>query len=222
MSREIDIVKVNVNAAGGTDTCFREAGAAMFQRLREYELIEAEGLLYRPRAYASPEPDGVWAGWLVFFPVKGGLAIAAPEALTTQSTLAVLADWADRLRPVYLEGALTAALRVANAPPVLTALAEAEAEALDAAASLDTSAELEHAAAEIVRAKAERLDQERRAAASTIAAADAAAAKASAALRERTAKAARSVAADTKGRSRRAGANARRPSRSRRQIGRKK
>jgi hypothetical protein len=56
----------------------------MFHRVQQYELINVDGRWYRPRAYADPQPVGVWDGWLVFFPLNGGAAIAPPDPETNQ------------------------------------------------------------------------------------------------------------------------------------------
>jgi hypothetical protein len=87
---------------------------------------------------------------------------------TTQPSLAHLADWAAGLSLVYLEGALDRALSLAEAPPLISELAQAEYEALDEAARSEVAAEIEHAAAkideaaaDIARARAEGLRQER-------------------------------------------------------------
>jgi hypothetical protein len=54
----------------------------MFQRIQQYPLIDAGARLYRPRAYADRQPDGTWDGWLVFFPLDGGEAIASDRETT--------------------------------------------------------------------------------------------------------------------------------------------
>lgn len=105
----------------------------MFQRIRDYELVAAEGLVYRPRAYGDPDPPGGWAGWIVFFPLRGGVAIAPPAPETRQMSLASLDAWAAGLTFVYLEGALARALAVARRSPVADQLLVAEYEALEEA-----------------------------------------------------------------------------------------
>jgi hypothetical protein len=175
----------------------------MFQRIQQYEPIEAAGLLYRPKAYGDPQPDGTWDGWLVFFPVRGGTAIAPPGRETTQSTLAALARWATGLSPVYLDGALARARSFAQQTPVIARLTDAESEALDDAARLETAAEdertaadLDEAAAAAARADAELIRRERLATEAAIAATDEAAASVEADMHELAAREARAVAAD--------------------------
>src|SRR5262245_44366053 len=54
----------------------------MFHRIQQYELIHRGGRWYRPWAYGDRQLDGIWDGWLVFFPIgfriDGFSAIAAP------------------------------------------------------------------------------------------------------------------------------------------------
>jgi hypothetical protein len=146
--------------------------AVMFQRIEQYPLMEMDGRWYRPRAYGNPQPDGMWGGWLLFFPLPGGGAISSGRE-TTQSTFEALIVWASGLTDVYLEGALTRALRIAEQPPLLARLADAEYEALEDAERLEAAASIEQAAALVdeaaaatARAEAERIRQLRTEAAS--------------------------------------------------------
>jgi len=175
----------------------------MFHRIQHYELIEAAGQWYRPRAYGDPRSDGTWDGWLVFFPKPQGTAIAPPSPETTQTNLDALAVWAAGLRPVYLEGALARALAVAQEPALISRLAAAEYRALDDAQQLETSAAVERnaadadeAAASIARADAERLRQERLVTEEALAATDEAAATLEADIYEHAARDARAAASD--------------------------
>ena len=59
--------------------------------------------------YGRAIEDGLWGGWLVFFPVDGGRVIATARE-STQSSFADLSYWASGLTHVYLEGALERAL----------------------------------------------------------------------------------------------------------------
>jgi len=155
----------------------------MFQRIAQYQLMEMEGRWYRPRAYGARQPDGMWGGWLLFFPLAGGTAISSGRE-TTQSTFEALVVWASGLTDVYLEGALVRALRIAEQPPLLARLAAAEYEALEdaerfeAAASIEqTAARVDEAAAVTARAEAERIRQQRVAAEDALAATEEAAAR---------------------------------------------
>lgn len=154
----------------------------MFQRIAQYPLMEIDGRWYRPRAYGNRQPDKMWGGWLVFFPLVGGAAISTGRE-TTQSTFEALAIWASGLTEVYLEGALARALRNAEQPPLLARLAAAEYEALEDAERFEAAARLEQVAADIdeaaavtARAQAERIRQERLAAEGALAATEEAAA----------------------------------------------
>jgi hypothetical protein len=184
----------------------------VFQRIRDYDLIDAGGRVYRPRAYADPRSDGTWDGYLVFFPLGGGLAIAT-ERETMQSTLDALTVWAAGITPVYLEGALARALQLASQPSVIDRLEVAEYEALEDADRLETAAEIERTTAIVdemaaadARADAEHLRRERLVTESAIATTEALAATEAAERHEAAARDARAVAADATRRSRRADA----------------
>jgi hypothetical protein len=190
----------------------------MFHRIEEYELIDVGGRWYRPRAYGDPQPDGMWDGWLIFFPLGHGIAIAPPGPETTQGTMAALAVWAGGLSHDYLEGALARALGVAEESSIIARLTDAEygvledAERLETAAEVErTAAELDDAAAKTARIDAERLRRERLAAESSLAAIEEDAAKVEATVHEQAARDARAVAADADRRRRSAQAEATAP-----------
>jgi hypothetical protein len=73
------------------------------------ELVAAGARSYRARVYGAVDSDARWGGWIIFFPVSGGRAIATGRE-TTQSSLANLTHWASGLSSTYLEGALARAL----------------------------------------------------------------------------------------------------------------
>jgi hypothetical protein len=176
----------------------------MFQRIQQYGLLEAGGQWYRPRAYGDPQPDGRWKGWLIFFPLLGGGAIAPPHPETIQPTWTALMTWAQGITPVYLEGALERALTVAEEPVALVSqLATAEYDALEDAERLETAAEvqrsvadLDDAAADAARREADDLRRQRLASERALAAEDEAAAKAEAAVHEEAARDARKAAGE--------------------------
>jgi hypothetical protein len=124
------------------------------------ELIAAGGRTYRARVYGAVRPDSRWGGWILFFPVGGGRAIAT-ERETTQSSLANLTYWASGLTPTYLEGALARALALTPEAQMsrelerlerLEETAEVRAETLERAAA---AARSEAALAEAARERAE-------------------------------------------------------------------
>lgn len=119
----------------------------MFHRIQQYPLIGGNERWYRPRAYGDPQPDGTWDGWLVFFPLAGGRAIAPPAPATTQRTAGALSVWAAGLGPVYLEGALARAIAVEEEPLVIGQLEAAEYEALEDAVRLEKAAAVKRDAA---------------------------------------------------------------------------
>jgi hypothetical protein len=187
----------------------------MFHRIQQYPLVGANGRWYRPRAYADAQPDGTSSGWLVFFPVGGGSAIAPPGPETTQKTLDALVVWAAGLRPVYLEGALARAIAVAKEPFVIGQLAAAEYEALEDAEELEraaavkrSAADLDDAAATVALADAERLRRKRLATEEVLAATEEAAATLEADVHDQEARNARAIAAEAAARRRSARAAA--------------
>jgi len=168
----------------------------MFHRIQEFGLVYAGGRVFRPRLYGDPQADQSWAGWLIFFPVPAGVAIAPPSPETTQATLTALQAWGTGLTVVYLEGALDRALRVAEHSPILVHLVDAEYQALDDAARLESAAHIERmaadvdeAAADAARVDAERIRRERLDAESAVAALDERSATANAKHRRRSAQA---------------------------------
>ena len=201
----------------------------MFHRIQQYPMIDANGRWYRPRAYGDPQPDGTWEGWLVFFPVAGGSAIAPPGPETTQRTSDALAVWAAGLRPIYLEGALVRAVAVENEPVVIAQLAAAEYDALEdaehfeaAAAVKRGAADLDEVAASAALNDAERLRRTRIATEETLAAAEETAATLEADAHEQAARDARTVAAEAAARRRAAHAAAIQPARRKSAGGKKK
>jgi hypothetical protein len=197
-----------------TFLCGREE-VMMFHRIQQYELIYKVGRWYRPRAYGDRQPDGTWNGWLIFFPIGGGSAIAPPGPETTQSTWAVLVVWAADLTRAYLEGALARALRRAHQPLLIDQLAHAEYEALEDAERLERSAEVERTAADLdevaasaARADAKRIRRQRLDMERALAATEKAAAKREANVLAQAGREARAVAADAPRRRRPAHAKA--------------
>jgi hypothetical protein len=183
----------------------------MFQRIRQYDLIQHEERWFRPRAYGEVNSDGTWEGWLVFFPLAGRPAIAT-ERETTQTTYNAIVDWSAGLTSTYLEGALDRALTLEARPPITAQLAAAEYEALEDASLLDSAAEGEQALADAARAEADALHEERLATEEAIAAVEETDARLQVAVHERAAKEARAVAADASDK-RRATARSNRPKR---------
>jgi hypothetical protein len=124
------------------------------------ELLTSPDGTYRARVYGQVQEDGMWGGWLVFFPVPGGRVIATDRE-TTQSSLANLSYWASGLTHLYLHGALERALELQPEAQLareldqlerLEASAEARAETLESAAS---AARAESRLAEVARERTE-------------------------------------------------------------------
>src|SRR5215203_5019760 len=114
------------------------------------ELLTSTAGRYRARVYGQAMEDGMWGGWIVFFPVGGGRVIATDRE-TTQSNLDQLAYWASGLTHTYLHGALDRALTL---QPEATLSRELDRlERLESAAA--TRAVTLEGAAEVARAEAE-------------------------------------------------------------------
>jgi hypothetical protein len=88
----------------------------MFHRIQEYPLVKVDGCAYSPMAYGDCQPDGMWNGWLVFFPLESGTTVAS-DLETTQTDFGALKAWASDLDDVYLEGVLYFALRIGQQLP---------------------------------------------------------------------------------------------------------
>ena len=94
----------------------------MFQLVHTFELITGPlGRMYRPRAYGQPQANGLWDGWLVFFPTNAG-SVVATERATTQDSIEALIDWAAALSLDYLQLGLERALELQPDAPVAAEL----------------------------------------------------------------------------------------------------
>jgi hypothetical protein len=72
-----------------------------------------DGTEYCARTCGEPRADGTWSGWLEFVPATGRGATLSTEQETSQPDRKAVAYWAGGLEPVYLEGALKRALKLA-------------------------------------------------------------------------------------------------------------
>lgn len=144
---------------------------------------------YRARVYGQQQEDGMWGGWIVFFPFGGGRVISTSRE-TTQSTLAQLGYWASGLTHLYLHGALERALALQPEAQLATELERLEHEDATAALRADTleiAARVARAESDIVAAERDRTEDE-------LLATVAETAKAEAAAHEQAADVARSTA----------------------------
>jgi hypothetical protein len=66
---------------------------------------------YQPQAVGRQAEDGMWEGWLEFFPTDGSGDVIVSRVESRQPELEHLVYWSTGLSPVYLEGALTRARR---------------------------------------------------------------------------------------------------------------
>ncbi|HEY2378404.1 MAG TPA: hypothetical protein VGH98_20665 [Gemmatimonadaceae bacterium] len=72
-----------------------------------------DGTEYRPRTCADVRGDGTWSGWIEFVPAGGRGIVLSTEQETSQPDRKAVEYWAGGLEPVYLEGALERALKLA-------------------------------------------------------------------------------------------------------------
>jgi hypothetical protein len=95
----------------------------------------ADGSDYRAQACGAPNTDGLWEGWIEFFPLDGGKPIRSQRE-TTQPNRVDTEYWATGLSAVYLEGALSRALNpvVRKTPVPARAAFQAPTRAVEVAA----------------------------------------------------------------------------------------
>jgi len=75
---------------------------------------DADGHLYKARAFGRQRSDRTWIGWLEFSPRGSGGIVRRTRRETTQPSRDALRYWATGLQPTYLEGALVRAIQDAN------------------------------------------------------------------------------------------------------------
>jgi hypothetical protein len=130
----------------------------MFALAHQYDdPVAWAGVTYSARVYGDQQPDGRWAGWILFFPIHPGGRPISTDRETTQSSLADLTYWASGLTPTYLHGALERAR--ALQPEAQLARELARLERLEESAEL--RAETLEAAASVARADSELLEAAR-------------------------------------------------------------
>ncbi|HKW48618.1 MAG TPA: hypothetical protein VJN70_14315 [Gemmatimonadaceae bacterium] len=72
-----------------------------------------DGIEYCARTYAASRADGTWSGWIEFVTAGGGGGVLKTDQETSQPDRKAIEYWAGGLQPVYLEGALNRALKLA-------------------------------------------------------------------------------------------------------------
>jgi hypothetical protein len=94
----------------------------MDERIHTYaELVQDDGgVRYRAHVRGRERPDGTWEAWFEFEPVEPRLPTLHSARETTQPNRRDLDYWASGIEPVYLEGAISRAERIAaeEAAPV--------------------------------------------------------------------------------------------------------
>jgi hypothetical protein len=126
------------------------------------EPVASSARTYRARVYGQAQDDGMWGGWIVFFPVPAGRPIATDRE-TTQSSLAALTYWASGLTHLYLHGALERALALqpeAQLQRELDRLDLIEESAADRAETLEAAASAARAESKLARALKENAEEE--------------------------------------------------------------
>jgi hypothetical protein len=77
-------------------------------------VIDDQGVTYTAHIFGEERPDGTWIGWLEFRPVDDrGYALRTGRE-TSQPNREAVEYWALGLEPIYLDGALTRSVRVAE------------------------------------------------------------------------------------------------------------
>ena len=79
-------------------------------------VVDEDGQIYAAQACGREADDGMWQGWIEFFPEAGGGVLRSGRE-TTQPNRQDLMYWATGLTAVYLEGALHRAQSPRVAPP---------------------------------------------------------------------------------------------------------
>lgn len=102
-------------------------GAPRIQFVRQYTPIlkAPTGETFVARAYTDRQPGGLWEGWLVFFSLTTGGALATDRE-TTQGKREHVLYWATGLGPTYLQGALERALDLRSETQLARRVARAE------------------------------------------------------------------------------------------------
>ena len=78
------------------------------------QVRDADGHLYKARAFGRQRSDRTWIGWLEFSPRGQGGIVRRTRRETTQPSRDALRYWATGLQATYLEGALVRALRASS------------------------------------------------------------------------------------------------------------
>jgi hypothetical protein len=71
-----------------------------------------DGTEYCAHTYGDSRPNGTWSAWIEFVPASGRGPLLSTDQETSQPDRKAVEYWAGGLEPVYLEGALSRALRL--------------------------------------------------------------------------------------------------------------
>ena len=83
----------------------------LYMVIREHPVKVIDGgTAYDVRIWGEERHDGMWEGWLEFYPNDTKSILFRTGQETSQPNRDALEYWADGLEPVYLEGALARAL----------------------------------------------------------------------------------------------------------------
>jgi hypothetical protein len=90
--------------------------AETIRRLSD-RIVDRGGIEYEACVCAAELPDGLWEGWIEFRPLPEGEPVRSPRE-TTQANRSDVVYWASGITRVYLEGALSRALRPVRIAPL--------------------------------------------------------------------------------------------------------
>jgi hypothetical protein len=83
--------------------------ADLFLQPNEIEVVDSDGVYYRPHILANARADGTWEAWIEFHPVDGG-PVRTTDRESSQPNREAVEYWAAGLEPVYFEGAFQRAV----------------------------------------------------------------------------------------------------------------
>jgi len=80
-------------------------------RIEQYKstISDDAGVSYTVEACGEATTNGLWEGWLEFYPLGSDLPALRTDRETTQPNRQALEYWATGLEPIYFEGAFTRA-----------------------------------------------------------------------------------------------------------------
>ena len=79
----------------------------MSELIEQYSSMveDQDGVRYAVEAFGDVIRNGMWEGWLEFYPLKSEMPVLRTTRETTQPNRRALEYWATGLEPLYFEGA---------------------------------------------------------------------------------------------------------------------